>query len=651
MAKEIQYEPATQGQGQAQSGNQHLVASQQQKVVTPVATKTMNHKTLQAIKKKAESNAPLVNQSKEAQNAYKMYQDHFSQLVVQRARDGGRLHNPNEWKNALYEEARGTLNVNDKAYYNSDNVMMRQEKNSDEYAAKQGEFLSGSRDAYMDTQGAMLGKARDQQLADVQKALEDAVTEGNISVREAEAAFEEQKATIETEGYNDSERTKVAMGARGIQNSAQSMGMEASDNSRRVSMINKNMTERDGRVATIKDRVNAIKNKSAIDSGMANANYNYGMAGAQGQADMQYNQQMYDMTSQENNMTRNQQFQLDSQGMSNAQQEKMAGLAQTYTLEQFAVQQGYNIDNMSIQQQNQLAQMYQGHIYGMAMQDDAQNFQGGQNSLDRNQQRWLQNDAQSFQGSENSLDRGQQRWLQNDAQGFQGHQNSLDRGQQRWLQNDAQGFQGNQNSLDRSHQSNLQNDAQSFQGGQNSLDRSHQSGLQNNSQSWQSGESSAQRSWQSDENSKDRKATQSNMQTQLDAQAAAANSTVDEYGTALNRELAKYDPTTPEGKLKSYQVKEAEKLMVTEFQTKTELDIISQRIAKGGVPEDPGKKPTLKSMMTGYERFRTGMAKTGIGISEKDLKKKYEKKYAEQLKLWEKASAEYKSYNAMIGKK
>lgn len=302
-------------------------------------------------------------------------------------------------------QATPQMSSSNPAYYDPTNIMARQTGAGNAQMEAIERLLGNMAGSQMESQGAMLGQARDAQILELQKSLEDAVAEGTISIREAEKQFEANKSIIEKQAYNDSERTNLVASDRGISNSAQMVGLMQGDNARKNGLINENMTTRDSRVNDIKDRLNSIKNKTSLDIANANTNYNYGMANAQAQADMAKQQGMLNLNMQDYAMNREQQFSLDQAGLAQkygmenmAQQNKYTlgqmgaqhnydlskmSKQQVYTLEQMAKQNGYTLSQMSAQQVNDLAKMAQGFGYDMSLQTNSQNFQSGENAMER----------------------------------------------------------------------------------------------------------------------------------------------------------------------------------------------------------------------------------------------------------------------------
>jgi hypothetical protein len=284
------------------------------KATTPPA---ISKSTDAEIKRKAEAGIKLDNPTADKSARYDAYQKRIGQLVTERAQSGGALSESNPYKEGLLLEARKGLTQNDEAYFNNDNIMLRQDGQDEGRMKAMEAMLQEGADASMQSQEALLGQARDAQILEIQKALEDAVSEGKISVREAEEQFEANKVEIEKQAYQDNERTELTSQDRGIQNSAQMIGLMQGDNARKNSLINENMSTRDRRMADISDRLSNITNKSKLDTANANANYGYGIAGAQGQIDAQMAQNQFTMNMDDYKMDREQQFGLDSAGLAN----------------------------------------------------------------------------------------------------------------------------------------------------------------------------------------------------------------------------------------------------------------------------------------------------------------------------------------------
>lgn len=278
-------------------------------------------------------------------------------------------------------------------------------------------FLTQGANSQYSSQQAMLGQARDQQIAELQRSYASAVEEGKISIREAEKAFEEQALTINTNSFNDSERTAVMAQDMGLQNSAQAMGMHASDTARQNSLLSKNISEREQRINNVKDRINTLTTQKDLDITSANSNYNYGIANQRGQIAQGLLSNMFNMGYEDHNQRQQQMAQISQLGLQDElQREQMAinqqyGLANMaqqnqYQLGQMGVQQGYDMQKMGVQQQNELAQMAQAFGYDINKMSLQQQYQMAQMAQSFGYDSALQSSSQQFQAGQNELERG-----------------------------------------------------------------------------------------------------------------------------------------------------------------------------------------------------------------------------------------------------
>lgn len=216
--------------------------------------------------------------------------------------------------------------------------------------SQMAQFLTQGANLGYAGQEAQLGQARDSQIADLEKNYSRAVSEGQLSVREAERQYKEQVDAINRESYQDAERTEVMAQDRGISNSQQMMGMVAGDNARKNSLLSKTLTERDQRINTIKDRISQIGLEKNLDVGQANSNYNYALAGQKSQIGQGLLGQMFQMGNEDYQASRGLQAQLAQMGIQNKYDLEKLTVQQRYQLEQMAKQQGYNLETMGVQQ-------------------------------------------------------------------------------------------------------------------------------------------------------------------------------------------------------------------------------------------------------------------------------------------------------------
>src|SRR5690554_3228220 len=349
---------------------------------------------IENVRQKAEGNIPMQTPTDQKNQLYNAFQDYYKGLVVDKAKSGESLSRPNEWKQSIYNQASLNLNPNDKAYYQTDNIMRRQRADSSENLARFDRYLQQSADAQISSAEAGFAQARDQQISELQKMLNDAVYSGRMSVKEAERQFEEQVKAINAQAYQDQEVTRQSAQAMGIQNSQQMLGMMASDQARIQSLKSDNMSQRDMKIFEINNRIQALKSATAIDIANINANYNTAVTQAQGQimANM-YNQQ-YNTRLNEYNRLQNAQLGLDQMGLSQIYAQGNMAFEQAYalermdaqqrhTLEQFAIQHGYDLEKMDINQRYQLAQMATQYGYDLGLQENRQAWQSREAALDR----------------------------------------------------------------------------------------------------------------------------------------------------------------------------------------------------------------------------------------------------------------------------
>lgn len=403
-----------------------------------MANATISSQTMEKIREKAESNTPLLDPTPEKQQAYDAYQKQYMQKVQDKAYAGEQLQRPNAWKDEIYQNAQmqqyNQQLAQQQQQYNPQNIMQNQQSVSGDRLAQLEALLKQGANSTYESQKAQLDATLNQQLLDLQQSLEEAVANGEISIRDAHAAFEENKAEIQKQAYQNSELTALHSQDRGIQNSQQMIGLMQGDAARESSMLNKNMTERDRRVADVKDRLNMIKNQTSQQMTAAKAQHGYGLAGARGQADAQMYQNMFNLGLDSYKLDREQQFNLDQMGLQNVyqqqamKQQQMYALQnmssqQKYQLEQMATQLGYDLKKMDVGQAYQLQQMAQAFGYDLSKMSVQQQYalqqmaQSHGYDLDKMQAGFgydsaLQGMQQSWQSGENALNREHDFYMQ-----------------------------------------------------------------------------------------------------------------------------------------------------------------------------------------------------------------------------------------------
>lgn len=202
-----------------------------------------------------------------------------------------------------------------------------------------GDFYQQSSNDFLSAQTANFDKQLSQQIASLESSYAQAISEGKISVRDAESQFLEQKASIEQQAYQQAEATKGYGSEMGIANSQQMMGIQQGDNARVRSANNGNMSTRDKRIADITDRISALSTQKNLAIGSAQADYGYNIAGAQAQASQMYNQSMGGLMQEDYFADKTQ---------TNA--EKNMAIGQGYNKENMAIQQGYTKENSATEQ-------------------------------------------------------------------------------------------------------------------------------------------------------------------------------------------------------------------------------------------------------------------------------------------------------------
>lgn len=162
--------------------------------------------------------------------------------------------------------------------------------------------------AYIEQAQAQLEMERDSKIAALETAYERQVTEGKISIREAQAQFDEQKKEIEKSYYEATQKLGLYANNMGIQNSQQMLGLMQSDVYRKGELTNDAMSDYNKRVSDIRDRINGLMLEKDIAISNANSAYNSGMLGATSTAKLNTSNQMFNLyqTEHQNEVARQQ---------------------------------------------------------------------------------------------------------------------------------------------------------------------------------------------------------------------------------------------------------------------------------------------------------------------------------------------------------
>lgn len=243
-------------------------------------------------------------------------------------------------------------------------------------------MMGAMSDSYLSEQRASLESARDNQLSALQKAYATAVSDGQISIRDAESAYEEQAKAINEQAYLDSQQTALYGQDMGIQNSQQMVGLMQGDNARKNSLINTNMTTRDKRVADIRDRLTALKTQKNLDMANVHAQYDSALAQAQAQANQMQSNNIFGVMSNDYYAQRDQDYNKQNMLFSNDLQMGQMAQQQKYnqinmdtnfqnTLKQMEVAQGFDLEKMSVQLANDMKKMSTQYGYSSALQSQS----------------------------------------------------------------------------------------------------------------------------------------------------------------------------------------------------------------------------------------------------------------------------------------
>lgn len=221
-------------------------------------------------------------------------------------------------------------------------------------------------------QTAMLELQKQQALKEVEMAFNQAVSDGEMSVREAEKAFAEQKKQIEQQAYQDAQVTNLTAQNRGIQNSMQLLGLQAGDNARNNSLKSQALTERDARILDIQDRIKQLNLQRGLEVSGINSQYQQGVIGAQAEANQQLNQQLFDWNSSVYQMDRQEKFEFEKMAKQHGYDLSMLSEQQRYNLETMAKQYGYDVAMQNLSHSQAVSRENLSHSNSLTRQQQAQ---------------------------------------------------------------------------------------------------------------------------------------------------------------------------------------------------------------------------------------------------------------------------------------
>lgn len=319
------------------------------------------------IKRKAELGVPLTAPTPEKQALYNQYQQAKTNDIALRAMTGQALpDNSPDWQKSTWSSFANQRNLAPSGDQTLQFMKQQQQMVQNE-AQKQlqalSRYLQQSAQMQFMSQAAMLAQQRDAQIAQLEQAYADAVREGEMSVREAQEAFEAQKAEIEKQAYLQSQQTQLMAQDLGIQNSQQLLGHVSADNQVVNRMINENMTTRDKRIADIKDRIRNLQNKKNLDMVMAQKEFGTNLIRAYSDISGRMYDQQFQMQYDNFNRSREENFAINQMGFQHMMDLEKMDKQNILELGRLAYQHGLDLEKMSKQQVMEFAILAKQHGY------------------------------------------------------------------------------------------------------------------------------------------------------------------------------------------------------------------------------------------------------------------------------------------------
>jgi hypothetical protein len=217
------------------------------------------------------------------------------------------------------------------------------------------QYLQQTADSQVASQTAILEANKAQSIAELEQAYANAVAEGNISIRDAQAQFDAQKKQIEADAYANSDRTALYGVDNGIQNSQQMQGLIRGDQARTATLNNTNASTRDSRINDIKDRLTQVAAQKDFGTATANATYNSGVAQAKANAGQLVAQNMFDVMNQDRQAKQQHAYDLDTIKVQSAETVKQMQLGHTLDMEKIKTQFQNDMQMENIQYGHQSA--------------------------------------------------------------------------------------------------------------------------------------------------------------------------------------------------------------------------------------------------------------------------------------------------------
>jgi hypothetical protein len=238
--------------------------------------------------------------------------------------------------------------------------------------------------------------AYQQEINSIQAAYNQAVMDGQMSVNEAQEAFRRESERIAGQAYTDGEATKLNASQRGIGNSQQLLGMQASDQSRANSLRSESSNVLNTTLSNIRQRLSAISLQKDLDISSAGA-----------RRDAQYAQGAFDMMREDYGANRDYGYQLGLVGANQNAQSQLNSEQHQYALAEMKAQSGLTIEQMKVKlgiDKELGAYMNDLDLVKMAK---ANGYDLDKMKLDQTFQKQMLAAQQAFTAKENGKDRAQ----------------------------------------------------------------------------------------------------------------------------------------------------------------------------------------------------------------------------------------------------
>jgi hypothetical protein len=164
----------------------------------------------------------------------------------------------------------------------------------------------------------------------LKKTYNDAVAQGDISVRDAQIAYDKQVGNLNKQYYGEMKNANLYGNQMGMQNSNQMLGLQSSINERQIQNTQNSAIVRDQSIADIKTKLNALKTSTDLDIAKAQSVYNSNLARSNSEIDMNVLNQLNSLGQWKGNQLFQTQERLASQGFQASEAQKTRDAANQY---------------------------------------------------------------------------------------------------------------------------------------------------------------------------------------------------------------------------------------------------------------------------------------------------------------------------------